>query len=463
MSTVVIIVVFLSILLISPDPPAITDVKSFSTSITGSSQAAQPVAAPDALPQQPSAERLSDADPLPGGVVAERLASAASRAGSEEGQAVGKEGQVEAFKEEIRNEFVREKQAQQETRAAPEGKAAEPPAGDAEQKKLSERAQTDVAPAGDYVKNEFTEGREEAKPVEEIRQAKESKPVENQKLAPVERNDGDTPAERRVGHKEEVNNTPQVDGSPGGAETAAATEGIAPPSAPVDASRKACLKHIVYDKPVKTGSTAVTKALKNYLDLRGEKYFDCSFGSCTQAAKDLCAERMEKIHIVDHMVGDEDAVNCLGRMGYYKLTSVREPLERWESSFLYNRGKKASHYGINYEASYEEFMSKYPACSLFDYYDGLGKRCEMAPISLEERIRRIVDRYDEIIDLYHDDVQGQLHKRLREDLSEENKSSRPDHDFRVTIDRARLGNETRLYNALKQRQKELLDREPELC
>lgn len=465
-STVVVIVVFVSVLLISPDAPTVSEVRS-STSVIDSSRASEPVAALDALPQQPPAQPESDAEPLSAEVVVDRPASlqeVASDAAREEGDVVVKqEPLTEAVKEEADEEVVREEQTQQGTAPPLEDKTAEPPAGDAEQHMLSEPVENYVAPAGDYIKNEFTEGREASKLTEDVKQAEESKSAEEQKPVLVERNDGETPAERQEEDKSEVKNAPQVDAASGGAERAAAMEGDAPPPALEDASRSICLKHIVYDKPVKTGSTAVRKALMRYFDGRGEKYFDCSFASCTQTAKDVCADRMQKMNLMDHMVGDEDVVNCLGRMGYYKVTSVREPLERWESSFLYNRGKKTSHYGIPYEASYEEFMSKYPACSLFDYYDGLGKRCEMSPISLEERIRRIVERYDEIIDLYHDDVQGQLHKRLQEHLSEQNKSSRPDHDFRVTFDRTRLENETRLYNALRQRQKELLDREPELC
>ncbi|CDF33015.1 unnamed protein product [Chondrus crispus] len=232
---------------------------------------------------------------------------------------------------------------------------------------------------------------------------------------------------------------------------------------PVDGSSAACLRHIVYDKPVKTGSTAVTKALKKYLNVRGAQYLKCTFQNCTEAAREVCAGEREKVNFVEHLTGDADTMGCLGRSGYYRVTSIREPLERWESAFLYNRGKKATHYGIHYEASYEEFMSKYPACSLFDYYDGLGKRCEVSTLPLEERIARIVERYDEVMDLYQDEVLGQLHRRLEDDLREENKSSRPPHDFRVPIDLGRLQNETRLYEALRQRQKELVGKERRLC
>lgn len=225
----------------------------------------------------------------------------------------------------------------------------------------------------------------------------------------------------------------------------------------------ACLRHIIYDKPVKTGSTAVTVALQEYMKRRGEEFVECTFESCGKAAREVCDGKRAKTHFVEHISAENGLLECLKRLGYYRVTSVREPLDRWESSFLYNRKKKATHYGIGFNESYARFMSLYPDCSLFDYYDGLGKRCDVGEVGVEERIERIVNRYEEIIDLYNDKDKGQLHRMLADGLKEENRSPRPPGEFRQWFDKGRLGPETRLYKAFKARQRELVGKEPKLC
>lgn len=232
---------------------------------------------------------------------------------------------------------------------------------------------------------------------------------------------------------------------------------------PATADAPACLQHIIYDKPVKTGSTAVTVALQDYLTRRGEEFVDCTFESCGKAAREVCDGKRAKTHFVEHISPEDGLLDCLSRLGYYRVTSVREPLDRWESAFLYNRKQKATHYGIAFNESYARFMELYPDCSLFDYYDGLGKSCEAAKIGVEERVHRIVNRYEEIIDLYHDEEKGQLHRLLANGLNEENRSPRPNGEFRQWFDKKRLDPEIRLYNAFKARQRELVGKEPKLC
>lgn len=231
----------------------------------------------------------------------------------------------------------------------------------------------------------------------------------------------------------------------------------------VDKNVADCLKWVIYDKPVKTGSTAVTVALQGYLREKGQGFVECTFETCGKAGREVCQGKRDKIHFVEHISPEKGLMDCLKGLGYYRVTSIRDPLDRWESAFLYNRKKKASHYGIDWNVTYSTFMRLYPDCSLYDYYDGLGKRCEDSPIPIQARIDNIISQYEEIIDLYSDDLRGQLRLLLDKDLKEENKSPRPDGDFREDFDHARLDPEIRLYNAFKEKQRQLVGKEPQIC
>lgn len=168
----------------------------------------------------------------------------------------------------------------------------------------------------------------------------------------------------------------------------------------------------------------------------------------------------EKRHLVEHLQGGNRLVDRLGEVGYYKVTSIRDPRSRWESAYRYNKMMKARHYGIEPDASYEEFMKRMPACSLYDFYDKKGGWCGGDE---EERIREIVARYDEIIDLYQEDgaPMGPLHQRLAAFIKISNKS--PEYSNEGAFDEERLVQETRLYDALKRRKDQLVGKEPALC
>lgn len=219
-----------------------------------------------------------------------------------------------------------------------------------------------------------------------------------------------------------------------------------------------CLEYIVYDKPVKTGSTAVRDALVAYLEKRGGEWVECTFEGCNELAEKILSGEMEKKNLIEHMLGQEGLIERLGQAGYYKVTSIRDPRSRWESAYRYNKAQGARHYGIDPDVSYGEFMSRMPPCSLYDFYDKKGGACEG---DLEERIRKIVERYNEVIDLYEEEVKGQLHSRLAPYISVSNKS--PEYNSDGAFDEGRLTNETRLYEALKRRRVELFGKEPTLC
>lgn len=219
-----------------------------------------------------------------------------------------------------------------------------------------------------------------------------------------------------------------------------------------------CRELIVYDKPVKTGSTAVRDALVKYLEKRGAEWVECTFDACNAAAEKMVAGETGKKNLVEHMQGADGVIERLGAVGYYKVTSIRDPRSRWESAYRYNKAQKARHYGIEPDVSYAEFMRRMPPCSLYDFYDKLGGGCEG---DLDGRIAKIVKRYDEVIDLYEEEVKGQLHVRLAPFISVSNKS--PEYSSDGEFDEGRLVNETRLYEALKRRRLELFGKEPPLC
>lgn len=220
-----------------------------------------------------------------------------------------------------------------------------------------------------------------------------------------------------------------------------------------------CLKWIVYDKPVKTGSTAVKDGLLAYFEERGLRYAQCEYKTCNDRALRYIGGEDAPRNLVGHQIGDDIMINALGKRGYYKVTSIREPKIRWESAFRFNRAMKGNHYAINSTASYKEFMERFPACALHHYYDNLGTACGDR---LEQRVEKIVNRYDEIIDLY-DTAVGQLHKRLLGHLRISNKSPVMGEEVREPFDETRLENETMLYNALRKRRLELAGHEPPLC
>lgn len=483
MSSAIVVVALLCIFFVSPDPPSMREVRAFSKPVADKEprdgapapQAERPVAAPVAAPVvAPAAETAQRRVTLQ--MIAEEAEREARRLMREEegGQEGGdvtnvrgdasmqevegvvkeevREEPKEEAREEIRDDVTVKEEVKEEVRAEVRAEVQE----EVQEEVKAEINEEIKAEVKADVEEVTTQGSTEVRESDHVRN--ETSEVQGESAKPVELNpESDALLEEP---KEEDMQAPKPEEA---VERKSVEVTTAAGVQPVDGSSAACLRHVVYDKPVKTGSTAVTKALKKYLNVRGAQYLKCSFQNCTDAAREVCAGEREKVNFVEHLAGDADTLGCLGRSGYYRVTSIREPLERWESAFLYNRGKKATHYGIHYEASYEEFMSKYPACSLFDYYDGLGKRCEIPTLALEDRIARIVKRYDEVMDLYHDDVVGQLHRRLEDDLKEENKSSRPAHDFRMPIDLGRLQNETRLYEALRQRQKELVGKERRLC
>lgn len=229
--------------------------------------------------------------------------------------------------------------------------------------------------------------------------------------------------------------------------------------------REECFDFVVYDKPMKTGSTAITQGLKRVLEKRGRRSAVCKRGECLELAEGICHGEVERVDLVQHMDGKDGVLECLKERGYYVVTSIREPFARWESAFLYNREMKGNHYGISWRVGYGEFMRRMPGCALLGYYDGLGKRCE-GEVSVEERVRRIVGRYDEVIDLDEEAGQGGgvVERLIRPFLKVRNRSRRPEQGFRERFDRRRLENETVLYEALRRRRKELLNGEAKrLC
>lgn len=219
----------------------------------------------------------------------------------------------------------------------------------------------------------------------------------------------------------------------------------------IDAS-ESCLPHIVFDKPVKTGSTAVTFAIRSYIQTRNEPDRKCTKQGCIDYAEQLCNgtyPEKDMFSLIGHLKGTDGRVTrCLREKGYYSVTSIRDPVARWTSAFLFNRHLKSNHYGIPHTLSFSDFMDLLPRCMLYHYYDNLGGECN-ATSSVQERLENIVARHDEVIDLYDEPV-GVLHKRIARYVNDENVSSKPKDEFREPFNKHVLDEEYMLYNRLRE-------------
>lgn len=217
-----------------------------------------------------------------------------------------------------------------------------------------------------------------------------------------------------------------------------------------------CLQHLFYDKPIKTGSTAVTYALREYIQSRGGLHRRCSYDACSLRADAVCNGESKPEHLIGHIKGKDGLVECMKERGYYALTSVRDPLERWKSAFLFNKMMKGTHYNIPWQENFTTFMERYPDCTLYHYYDRMSAMCKRGKLPWRERLKKIVGRYDEVIDLYDDEKNGgRLFQKIRKYIKQENVSRKPKNDSYVEeFNRARLEPEQALYDALKAKRDE---------
>ncbi|CDF33022.1 unnamed protein product [Chondrus crispus] len=223
--------------------------------------------------------------------------------------------------------------------------------------------------------------------------------------------------------------------------------------------REGCLPWIFYDKPIKTGSTAVTYAIREYVMARGQRHRRCSRDSCTPRAEAACNGTGDPEHLIGHVRVRDGLVECLKGKEFYAATSIRDPLERWRSAFKFNRMMKGHHNGIMYTETFDTFMKLYPDCQMYQYYDQMSSECDNAPVPWRERLERIKDRYDEVIDLYDDneELEGVLFKKIKGYMEKENVSKQSKEVITDKFDRSRLEPEQALYDALKAKRKEKPD------
>lgn len=225
-----------------------------------------------------------------------------------------------------------------------------------------------------------------------------------------------------------------------------------------------CQQYILYYKPPKTGSTAVTDAARWYVQTQGHSDYRCGLYSCGLYAQGVCDHRFRPKQLLGHLEAKFSTVQCLRDNNYFVVTSSRDPLDRWNSAYRYNFQHKANHYGIPWNTSYLEFISKFPPCVLLNYYDGQGRKCGD---DTDARIEKIVSMVDEVIDLYLEDNSGDLYRKIEPFLAESNVSDLgnttleyPELDEDLN---ARLEAERKLYNALKEKSKETLAPGRKLC
>lgn len=225
-----------------------------------------------------------------------------------------------------------------------------------------------------------------------------------------------------------------------------------------------CQQYILYYKPPKTGSTAVMDAARLYVRTQGQVDFRCGLYSCGLYAQGVCERRFRPKQLLGHLELNLSTVQCLRDDNYYVVTSSRNPIDRWNSAYRYNFQHKANHYGIPWNASYVEFISKFDPCVLLHYYDGQGRTCG---VDTDARIEKIVSTVDEVIDLYQEDNRGDLYCKIAPFLAESNVSELgnttleyPELDEELD---ARLDVERKLYNAFKEKSKQPLVPGRKLC
>lgn len=220
-----------------------------------------------------------------------------------------------------------------------------------------------------------------------------------------------------------------------------------------------CGQYLLYDKPPKTGSSAISTNLRELYGRLKVPYASCRTSKqCGKLANEICAGRVPPQNLIAHIDATPALRTCLReKYNYYIVTSIRDPVSRWDSAFLFNRGKKACHFRICYTESYTTFMNRIPACNHFEYFDQI-RSCDDADI--EDRIAAILPEYDEIIDLYDRPLtkQGHIARVIAPGLTFQNKSPRPEGEFREVFDTTRLAKEIKLYERLQRRRVELLAR-----
>lgn len=219
---------------------------------------------------------------------------------------------------------------------------------------------------------------------------------------------------------------------------------------------KPCLPYIFYDRPVKTGSTSVRSALQEYILSTGGEIMRCdNRGDCRVAAEQVCAGVRPPAHMTNHLVANTSLVNCLHGMGFYHVTSIREPKARILSVYKYNKVTSGQHNGIHPDAPFEEFLRKFPRCALYRYYDGLSGQCGDDKEAIESRAVNIVNRMDEVIDLTQEPI-SDVHSRIDKFVKVLNvvamTTSNASH-FEIPDEVA--GPEYVLYNKLKEKRKQL--------
>lgn len=228
--------------------------------------------------------------------------------------------------------------------------------------------------------------------------------------------------------------------------------------------RKQCQEYILYYKPPKTGSTAVTDAARWFIQTQGHADYRCGLYSCGLYAQGVCDRRFRPKQLLGHLEAQFSTVQCLRDNNFYVVTSNRDPLDRWNSAYRYNFQHKANHYGIVWNTSYTEFISKFPPCVLLNYYDGRGRQCAD---DTDTRIKNIVDMVDEVIDLYQEESRGDLYRKIEPFLAESNVSDLGNATLEYPVLTpeldAKLDVERRLYNALKEKSKQPLAPGRKLC
>eukprot|EP00177_Eucheuma_denticulatum_P006430 GFKZ01011730.1.p1 GENE.GFKZ01011730.1~~GFKZ01011730.1.p1 ORF type:complete len:331 (-),score=34.68 GFKZ01011730.1:44-964(-) len=166
-----------------------------------------------------------------------------------------------------------------------------------------------------------------------------------------------------------------------------------------------CKFPLVYNKPHKTGSTTVQRALSNWAKEHNRTFVSCSdyidkaslqLRECLKPDPSGCAV------IATHIVLDRDTkVLLTERFGSYKLlTSTRRARSRILSAFLQYHWTKARYLRKEDEVFLREFLDSFNPWTLYNYHTGLYRE-GACPLSEEGRhaVAQLAKTFDVVVDV----------------------------------------------------------------
>lgn len=170
-------------------------------------------------------------------------------------------------------------------------------------------------------------------------------------------------------------------------------------------STSACKFPLVYNKPHKTGSTTVQRALSRWANDTNRTFLACSAyidKASFQLRECLTPDPTGCAIVATHLVLDPATKALLTqRIGVFKLlTSTRRPRNRILSAFLQQHTTTAGKLGENYVVLLREFLDSFNPWTLYTYHTGVY-RDAACPLTEEGRhaVVQLAKTFDVVVDV----------------------------------------------------------------